>query len=265
MGSPSAIPESLWTFLYGRRDHRRFRVDLEARLHGPCETVRAHVVDVSAGGLLLCVARVDLLPPRPRVRGGGLVGRNFGVAVRVELPEVDLDLEADVARLAWRPDDLDHVYAGCRFPRPLGERALQRLGIPRDAGSREAGGGAPSALLPLQTPDGEPFTVQVHEAGGDLVVPLFEGPLAGAGQQTLAARIPDAQLDGVATRLDGRTLAIHVSRGLEAVWTVTARILAIRPLPVPERGVEIVLLADSSPADFLTGCLERRDEVDTGA
>ena len=46
---PPTVPEPLWTFLYGRRRHRRHDVGCEAVLHGPARPLACHIVDVFTG------------------------------------------------------------------------------------------------------------------------------------------------------------------------------------------------------------------------
>ena len=260
MVPPPTIPEPLWTFLYGRRQHRRHGVSCEAVLHGPVHPLACHIVDVSGGGMLIHVARSALSAAASGVRGG-LVERNFGQAFRLELLEADIAVEAALARLAWRPGDDDHIYAGCRFPRTLDDRTLQRLGIEPELGPDESTGRPAATCMPLRADDGSPFTVVLHEAGEDQRVALYTGPLIAAGRNTLAAKFEDAGLDAVATAIDARNLVIAVHQGLDPMWTVRVQPMAVRPLPEPERGVEVVLLADSSPASLLTSRLLRTDDV----
>jgi hypothetical protein len=218
------------------------------------------VVDVSGGGMLVHVAR-STLTAAARGRRGGLVAQNFGQEFRVELLETDISIEAALARLAWRPGDDGHVYAGCRFPRPLNDTTLRRLGIEPELGPDEPTGRPASSCLPLRAGDRDPLTIELHEAREDTRVPLYRGPLVGAGRNTLAIHFLDADLDAVATAIDDRDLTISVHKGLEPMWTVRVSPLAVRPLPEPDRGVEVVLLADSSPATLLTSRLLRSDDV----
>ena len=257
---PPTVPEPLWTFLYGRRQHRRHDVSCDAVLHGPADPLACHIVDISGGGMLLHVDRATLAAPADD-RRGGLVARNFGPGFRVELLATDILVDAALARLAWRPGDEGHVYAGCRFPRTLDDRTLRRLGIEPELGPGETTGRNASTCMPLRAGDGERFTVFLHEIGGDQRAALYRGPLVGAGRNTLAAHLAEADLDDVATAIDDRDLVISVHKGLEPMWTVRARPMAARPLPEPDRGVEVVLLADSSPAVLLTSCLLPTDDV----
>ena len=260
MVPPPTIPEPLWTTLYGRRRHRRHDVRCAAVLHGPTHPIACHLVDVSGGGMLVYVAR-STLDPAGAGRSGGLVDRNFGRDFRVELLETDISIEAALARLAWRPGDDDHLYAGCRFPRTLNDRTLRRLGIEPERGPDETTSCPAACCMPLRAGLDDPLTVELHEAREDLRVPLYRGPLVGAGRNTLATHFPDADLDAVATAIDGRDLSIAVHRGLEPMWSVRVAPLAVRPLREPDHGVEVVLLADSSPATLLTSRLLRAEDV----
>lgn len=257
MVPPPTVPPPLWTFLYGRRQHRRHDLACEAVLHGPAGPLACHIADVSAGGMLLHLARATLTTDADATRG--LVSRNFGLTFRVDLLATDISVGAALARLAWRPGDEDHVYAGCRFPRPLDERTLSRLGIEPELGANETTGRPASTCLPLGTTSKSGFNVSLHEVGADPRVPLHRGTLVGAGRNTLAANLEDTYLDAVATSIDGRELVIAVTRGLEPMWTVRSRAMAARPLQ--EGGVEIVLLADSAPAELLTAELVPSDDV----
>jgi len=261
MRAAAPVPEPLWTFLYGRRRHRRHDVDHAAVLHGPAGPLDARLVDVSSGGMLLCLERADLRTGGTPSHPTGLVDRNIGAWFRVDLPGSGLSLEASLARLAWRPGDDEHVYLGCRFPRTLDDDSLKRLGIEPETGTGETPGRSPSACLPLRAGDGQPFTVELYAIGEDLRVPLLQGALTGAGEQTLVAHARDAGLDESVSRLDGLTLVVEVRKGLESLWTVRARPLAVRPVAPPDRGIEVVVLADSSPATLLTSGLTPQSEA----
>lgn len=255
---PPTVPEPLWTFLYGRRRHARHDVRCEAVLHGPSLPLACRIADISSGGMLLHVRRSTLIAPKGQA--SGLVALNFGPSFRVDLLATDIHVEAALARLAWRPDDDDHVYAGCRFLHLLDGRTLRRLGIEPEADPGDATRPA-STCMPLGAGDGEAFRVVLGETGGDARQPLFEGSLLGAGRNTLAVHLPDAELDAVASALDDRDLVVAVHRGLAPMWTVRARPMMVRPLPEPDPGVEVVVLADSTPAALLTADLVATDDV----
>lgn len=250
------IPEPLKACLYGRRRHARHRLDLRGTIRGPRGEVNARVVDISRGGMLLRIPQHHLAPPAPT---GGLVAANFGPRFRVDLPSVGLGLTTSLVRLAWPVEDPHHLYVGCRFPRALDDVALHTLGLPLEDGPPDQAPLADSALLPLGKKVGETLRIQVQDPGADYRVPVVDGVISGAGNRTIAVEDDAMTLDAVASNLPGRRLAVLVYRRDDPLWTVRAQLVGARPLP--RRGSEVVLLAESSPARMLTSFLAPRVEL----
>jgi hypothetical protein len=222
-------------------------VDLDAEVCGPDGGIPARTVNVSASGVLLRIHEDAL-----RAWGESIaeeVEKIFGESFRVRFPGASMDTRAKLVRVTRPTPDSTEVLLGCQFSLNLHQGQLKRLGVePGECGCRDRLGPRPSSILPLAT-DGRSRVVVCEHRSEE---PVCDGRLVGLGGFVVAAQVGTDESEHLLSRLDGRDLDVHVEHEDENLWSVGARMLALRLTEEPEEALEVALLAESPPSPDVT-------------
>jgi hypothetical protein len=81
----------------------------------------------------------------------------------------------------------------------------------------------------------------------------------------LTAQVDPEAPERMARRLDGRPLGVRVLHEAEELWSVGARLLAVRILPEDRAAAEVALLTDAQPGPDVTARFRPRESPSPAA
>jgi hypothetical protein len=257
MPNPGPRSDSLWAFLWGKRRHRRHPISLGAEIRGLTVPIAVTTMDLSTGGVLLCVP-LRRLENALDSESNFLMGLHaaLGTGFDIRFSEAGIGVEARLVRIAWPPRDSENLYLGCEFARPLSARALRTLGISEADCVPESGIQACRGdQMRYGVHPSRPLALAVRVGDGAATV---SGDLVGVQDAALAATLGPADPTELVARLSRQQLEAAVLYREESIWSGRAHLLAVRLLDDLTDGVEVVLLASSAPDASVTRRMKRR-------